>query len=123
MKTLFIEPGSPWENGFVESFNGKLRDELLEREAFDTLLEAKVLFPRWRQHSNKIGRTASWVPAPGPRGVAALCDCYGYASATRQGWSDGSQKPNLENGVIHGGRSVEAVIECVAKPYGLIVTP
>ena len=44
MKTLFIEPGSPWENGYVESFNGKLRDELLEREAFDTLLEAKVLF-------------------------------------------------------------------------------
>ncbi len=41
MKTLFIEPGSPWENGYVESFNGKLRDELLEREAFDTLLEAK----------------------------------------------------------------------------------
>ena len=41
VKTLFIEPGSPWENGYVESFNGKLRDELLEREAFDTLLEAK----------------------------------------------------------------------------------
>ncbi len=40
MKTLYIEPGSPWENGYIESFNGKLRDELLEREAFDTLLEA-----------------------------------------------------------------------------------
>jgi len=40
---LFIEPGSPWENGYVESFNGKLRDELLARELFDTLLEAKVL--------------------------------------------------------------------------------
>jgi transposase InsO family protein len=36
VKTLFIEPGSPWENGYVESFNGKLRDELLAREAFDT---------------------------------------------------------------------------------------
>ena len=52
--TLFIEPGSPWENGYVESFNGKLRDELLEREAFDTLLEAKVLIERWRQHYNTI---------------------------------------------------------------------
>jgi len=51
---LFIEPGSPWENGYVESFNGKLRDELLEREAFDTLLEAKVLIERWRQHYNTI---------------------------------------------------------------------
>ena len=48
MKTSFIEPGSPWENGYVESFNGKLRDELLEREASDTLLEAKVLIERWR---------------------------------------------------------------------------
>ena len=43
VKTLFIEPGSPWENGYVESFNGKLRDELLEREIFDTFFEAKVL--------------------------------------------------------------------------------
>ncbi|MEY3205489.1 MAG: hypothetical protein RLZZ21_1820, partial [Planctomycetota bacterium] len=43
VKTLSIEPGSPWENGYVESFNGKLRDELLAREVFDTLLEAKVL--------------------------------------------------------------------------------
>ena len=43
VKTLFIEPGSPWENGYIESFNGKLRDELLNREIFTTLIEAKVL--------------------------------------------------------------------------------
>ena len=43
VKTLFIEPGSPWKNGYVESFNGKLRDEILEREIFDTFFEAKVL--------------------------------------------------------------------------------
>ena len=54
VKTLFIEPGSPWENGYVESFNRKLRDELLAREAFDTLLEAKVLIERWRQHYNTV---------------------------------------------------------------------
>src|SRR4029453_16281898 len=47
VKTLFIEPGSPWENGYVESFNGKLRDELLGREIFFTLLEARVLIERW----------------------------------------------------------------------------
>ena len=52
VKTLFIEPGSAWENGSIESFNGKLRDELLEREALDTLLEAKALIERWRQHYN-----------------------------------------------------------------------
>ena len=54
VKTLFIEPGSPWENGFIESFNGKLRDELLNREIFDTLLEAKVLIERWRVHYNTV---------------------------------------------------------------------
>jgi putative transposase len=52
--TLFIEPGSPWENGYCESFNGKLRDELLDREIFDTLLEAKVLIERWRVEYNGV---------------------------------------------------------------------
>ena len=54
VKTLYIEPGSPWENGYVESFNGRMRDELLEREIFDTLLEAKVLIERWRVQYNTI---------------------------------------------------------------------
>jgi transposase InsO family protein len=54
VQTLFIEPGSPWENGYIESFNGKLRDELLDRELFDTLLEAKVLIERWRRHYNTV---------------------------------------------------------------------
>jgi putative transposase len=49
VKTLFIEPGSPWENGYVESFNGKLRDELLNREIFTTLTEARVLIGEWRK--------------------------------------------------------------------------
>ena len=52
VKTLYIEPGSPWENGYIESFNGKLRDELLNGEVFTTLLEAKVLIERWREHYN-----------------------------------------------------------------------
>jgi len=46
VQTLYIEPGSPWENGYIESFNGKLRDELLDGEIFDTLHEAKVLVER-----------------------------------------------------------------------------
>ena len=54
VKTLFIEPGSPWENGYNESFNGKLRDELLNVEIFDTLLEEKVLIDRWRHHYNTV---------------------------------------------------------------------
>jgi transposase InsO family protein len=52
VKTLFIEPGSPWENGYNESFNGKLRDELLNGEIFDTLYEAKVLIEDWRREYN-----------------------------------------------------------------------
>ena len=54
VKTLFIEPGSPWENGYNESFNGKLRDELLNRELFYTLFEAQILIERWRVHYNTI---------------------------------------------------------------------
>ena len=54
VKTLFIAPGSPWENGYNESFNGKLRDELLNSEIFYTLKEAQVLIERWRQHYNTI---------------------------------------------------------------------
>ena len=52
VQTLFIEPGSPWENGYIESFIGKLKDELLNREIFYTLIEARVLIESWRQHYN-----------------------------------------------------------------------
>jgi len=54
VKTLFIEPGSPWENGYVESFNGKLRDELLNGEIFYTLKEAEVLIEGWRKQYNRV---------------------------------------------------------------------
>ncbi len=52
VKPLFIEPGSPWENGYVESFNGKMRDELLNREIFYTIREAQTLIARWREEYN-----------------------------------------------------------------------
>lgn len=51
-KTAFIEPGSPWENGYCESFNSKLRDELLNGELFYSLPEAKIVIEGWRQHYN-----------------------------------------------------------------------
>ena len=53
-KTLYIEPGSPWENGYCESFNGKLRDELLNGEIFYTLREAQVVIEQWRRHYNTV---------------------------------------------------------------------
>ena len=52
VKTAYIEPGSPWENGYIESFNGKMRDELLNREVFTTLAEAWVLIKLWQQEYN-----------------------------------------------------------------------
>ena len=54
VKPLFIEPGSPWENGYIESFNGRMRDELLEREVFYSLKEAQVLIEMWRRHYNTL---------------------------------------------------------------------
>ncbi|KFG89572.1 Integrase [Sphingobium herbicidovorans NBRC 16415] len=54
VKTLYIAPGSPWENGYNESFNGSLRDELLNGEIFYSLAEAKVLIEAWRRHYNTV---------------------------------------------------------------------
>jgi transposase InsO family protein len=77
-KTAFIEPGSPWENGYVESFNGKLRDELLNAEVFNSLAEARVLIEQWRVHYNTVRPHSSLnyrPPAPDvvlARGLGAL---------------------------------------------------
>jgi putative transposase len=69
LKTLYIEPGSPWENGYNESFNGKLRDELLNREIFNTLFEAQVLIERWRPHYNHRRPHSSLDYRPPPPGA------------------------------------------------------
>jgi putative transposase len=66
-KTAYIEPGSPWENGYIESFNARLRDELLNGEIFYTLREAKIVIESWRRHYNAIRPHASLgykPPAP-----------------------------------------------------------
>ena len=70
VQTLFIEPGSPWENGYVESFNGKLRDELLNREIFTTLEEARVLIEQWRREYNQVRpHSALGYRPPAPEAV------------------------------------------------------
>lgn len=70
VNTLYIEPGSPWENGYCESFNGKLRDELLNGEIFYTLKEAQIVIESWRQHYNTIRPHSSlgYIP-PAPETV------------------------------------------------------
>ena len=71
VQTLFIEPGSPWENGYIESFNGRLRDEHLNGERFDTLLEAQVLIEAWRNEYNRVRPHSSLgYRSPAPEVVA-----------------------------------------------------
>ena len=70
VKTMFIEPGSPWENGYIESFNGKLRDELLSREVFNTLEEARVLIEQWRREYNQVRpHSALGYKPPAPEAI------------------------------------------------------
>lgn len=81
IKTLYIEPGSPWENGYIESFNGKLRDELLNGEIFMTLLEAQILTDSWKKEYNQVRSHSSLgyrPPAP-----EAIMPIYETQNATQ----------------------------------------
>ena len=72
--TLYIEPGSPWENGYIESFNGKLRYELLDGEVFDTLLEAQVLIEGWRKkYNHKRPHSSLCYRPPVPPALLLTC--------------------------------------------------
>lgn len=87
VKTLYIEPGSPWENGYVESFNGKLRDELLNGEVFDTLLEAKVLIERWRvQYNTRRPHASLGYRPPAPEAFWPCCRPPGLRPCVRRQW-------------------------------------
>jgi len=73
VQTQYIEPGSPWENGYNESFNGKLRDELLNREIFTTLKEAQVLIASWCHHYNTVRpHSALGYKPPAPQTIHPL---------------------------------------------------
>jgi transposase InsO family protein len=70
VNTLFIEPGSPWENGYIESFNGKMRDELLNREIFDTIFEARVVTEQWRiEYNQRRPHSALGYKPPAPETI------------------------------------------------------
>ncbi|QTI81070.1 IS3 family transposase (plasmid) [Roseomonas marmotae] len=90
-KTAFIDPGSPWENGYVESFNGKLRDELLNGEVFNSLAEARVLIEQWRVHYN----TARPHSSLGYRPPAPEVIMPGEAGPMSHPGSSGSSTPPL----------------------------
>jgi putative transposase len=80
VKTLYIEPGSPWENDYCESLNSKLRDELLNGEIFTTLREAEVLIENWRKHYNAIRPHSSLnYRPPAPEAVLPPASGLPYA--------------------------------------------
>ena len=92
-QTAYIEPGSPWENGYCESFNSKLRDELLDGEIFFSLAEAQVLIEAWRRHFNAVRPHSSLnyrPPAP-EASVARSGTIVPWASAPALG---GARSPN-----------------------------
>jgi putative transposase len=90
-KTAFIEPGSPWENGYCESFNSKLRDELLNGEIFYSLAEAKVIIEAWRRYYN-IERPHSSLgyKPPAPEAIIWPAPSRGSAPSSAQAMA---QKP------------------------------
>ena len=95
VKPLYIEPGSPWENGYVESFHGKLRDELLNGELFDTLWEAQVLLEQWRREYNAV------------RPHSAL----GYRPPAPEAWSLVATKAQI--GALRTAPVIEKLYSCV----------
>ena len=89
VKTLYIEPGSPWENGYNESFNGKLRDELLNGEIFYTLKEAQILIERWRQEYNTVRpHSALGYRPPAPKAIAVTPRDPGSAMLRQDLWAN-----------------------------------
>ena len=91
VETLYITPGSPWENCYNESFSGKLRDQLLNGETFDTVGEAKVLLERWRWHYNQVRPHSSLGYRP-PAPEASMPGAPGSASL-RQGLQASLDRP------------------------------
>ena len=72
-KTAYIEPGSPWENGYCESFNGRMRDELLNGEIFYSLREAQIIIESWRKHYNtKRPHSALGYGPPAPEAIIPM---------------------------------------------------
>ena len=95
VKTLFIEPGSPWENGYCESFNSKLRDEMLNGEIFYSLKEAQILIEQWRNHFNTVRPHSSiGYQPPAPETVLPKPIMLTYA-AIRPADPGPSQPPEL----------------------------
>jgi len=98
VETLYIEPGSPWENGYIESFNGRLRDEILNRDVFYSVKEAKVLVEDWWLEYNNH-RPHSGLGYMTPAGFAASCIASASPTAQLQQYTTGQ----VDNSLIECG--------------------
>ena len=98
VETLYIEPGSPWENGYIESFNGKLRDGVLDREVFYSVKEAKVLVESWRlEYNNRRPHSSLGYMTP----AVFAASCIASASPTAQLQQYATR--NVDNSLIECG--------------------
>jgi transposase InsO family protein len=88
-QNAYIEAGSPWKNGYNESFNEKLRDELLNGEIFYTLKEAQILIERWRREYNTVRpHSALGYRPPAPEAIQVMPRDPGYAMLRQDLWLD-----------------------------------
>lgn len=102
VRTLYIEPGSPWENGYNESFNARLRDELLNAEAFTTLLEAQIIIEQWRHHYNHIRPHSSLNYRP-PAPLARMDKGFSAHAPNPLSMPHYDQRIHSQHGLINGG--------------------
>jgi len=102
VKTLYIEPGSPWENGYNESFNGRLRDELLNGEVFYTLKEAQVILEQWRHHYNHIRPHSSLNYQP-PAPMARMDKGSSAYATDPLSMPQERRRIHFQHGLINGG--------------------
>ena len=108
-KTAYIAPGSPWENGFIESFNARLRDELLNGEIFFTLREAQIIIESWRHHCNTVRPHASLgYRPPAPEVFVPALSAWPAAlrrPLRRPRWRYRQLSTNIRPGPLNAGRS------------------
>jgi putative transposase len=118
-RTAYIEPGSPWENGYCESFNAKLRDELLNGEIFYSLAEAKIIIESWRRHYNtRRPHSSLGVSPPGSRGelVAgfAIPRCFaGHAGLGAK--TDHALRLNANHPIGAGQARIPFKVDCMVR--------
>ena len=114
-KTLYIEPGSPWENGYCESFNSKLRDEFLNGEIFYSLKEVQVLAERWRVHYNTVQATLfAGLQIAGTRAWQTEINTGAWRSGKQRTLST-SPHPRRGDEITNSARCATLTIQLVQK--------